>query len=141
MPPKNAIEDFMTGADEAPASERVISPPAGEMGGRPEAVPPASEADTVETELAETDFRFLPLRRPIRLNGERITLIRMRPSFLEDIDDWSNAEITNRELLARLCGLPPAALKALCWDDAEALMEIFHQVVPEFVFAAPKDDA
>ncbi|MBZ9822351.1 phage tail assembly protein [Mesorhizobium sp. CA4] len=129
MPPKNAIEDFMTGADEAPV-------PAGE---------PLAEAavdeEEVSLELTDADYRYLTLRRTVRRGGEKIARIRVRPVMLEDIDDWSNAEISNRELLARLCEVPPAVLKKLAWDDAEALMEIFHQVVPEFVFAAAKDDA
>lgn len=126
MVDKNAIEQFMTGIDEA-------APVAIGAG--------ADDEAQVETELADADYRSLTLRLPITLNGERLMRIRMRPPFLEDIDDWSNAEISNRDLLARLCGLPAAALKKLVWNDAEALMEIFHQLVPEFVFAAAKDDA
>ncbi|TIL77401.1 MAG: phage tail assembly protein, partial [Mesorhizobium sp.] len=90
---------------------------------------------------SDADYRYLTLRRAITRGSEKIARIRMRPAMLEDIDDWSNAEISNRELLARLCDLPAAVLKKLAWDDAEALMEIFHQVVPGFVFAAAKDDA
>ncbi|TIP36268.1 MAG: phage tail assembly protein [Mesorhizobium sp.] len=126
---KNAIEDFMTGAEEAPATT---------------AVPPAEaavEEEEVSLDLSDVDYRYLTLRRAITHGGGKVARIRMRPAMLEDIDDWSNAEISNRELLARLCDLPAAVLKKLAWDDAEALMEIFHQVVPEFVFVTPKDDA
>ncbi|MDG4900557.1 MULTISPECIES: phage tail assembly protein [unclassified Mesorhizobium] len=128
MPGKNAIEDFMTGADETPVT----------------AAEPSAEAvadDEVSLDLSDAYYRYLTLRRAITRGSEKIARIRMRPAMLEDIDDWSNAEISNRELLARLCDLPPEVLKKLAWDDAEALMEIFHQVVPEFVFAAAKDDA
>ncbi|RUV13092.1 MAG: phage tail assembly protein [Mesorhizobium sp.] len=128
MPPKNAIEDFMTGADEAPVMAA-------------EAPAEAAVEGEVSLDLSDADYRYLTLRRAIKRGGEKIARIRMRPAMLEDIDDWSNAEISNRELLARLCDLPPEVLKKLAWDDAEALMEIFHQVVPEFVFAAAKDDA
>ncbi|PBB98342.1 hypothetical protein CK224_09660 [Mesorhizobium sp. WSM3862] len=126
MVDRNAIEDFMTGADEA-------------------APAPASAVQEVDVE-AKVEFddalcRFLPLRHPITVDGERVSRIRMRPPLLEDVDDWSNAEISNRELMARLCERPSGVLKKLVWSDAEALMEIFHQMVPEFVFAAPKDDA
>ncbi|WP_292201429.1 phage tail assembly protein [Mesorhizobium sp.] len=133
----------MTSVDEVPSPELQISSQGG--AGRTEggAVPPASQVDSdaVVAELTDDDYRSLTLRHPITLNGERLMRIRMRPPFLEDIDDWSNAEISNRDLLARLCGLPPAVLKKLVWNDAEALMEIFHQLVPEFMFAAAKDDA
>ncbi|BCM19263.1 hypothetical protein MJ8_30360 [Mesorhizobium sp. J8] len=118
----------MTGADEAPVA----------------AAEPTAEAVAEEEaalELTDADYRYLTLRRPIARGSEKIARIRMRPAVLEDIDDWSNAEISNRELLARLCEVSPAVLKKLAWDDAEALMEIFHQVVPEFVFVTPKDDA
>ncbi|MDG4854599.1 MULTISPECIES: phage tail assembly protein [unclassified Mesorhizobium] len=128
MPPKNAIEDFMTGADEAPVMAA-------------EAPAEAAVEGEVSLDLSDADYRYLTLHRAIKRGGEKIARIRMRPAMLEDIDDWSNAEISNRELLARLCDLPPEVLKKLAWDDAEALMEIFHQVVPEFVFAAVKDDA
>ncbi|CDX55869.1 hypothetical protein MPL3365_210101 [Mesorhizobium plurifarium] len=128
MPPKNAIEDFMTGADEAPVTAA-------------ETLAEAAADEEVSLDLADADYRYLTLQRPLTRGGGKIARIRMRPAMLEDIDDWSNAEISNRELLARLCDLPAAVLKKLAWDDAEALMEIFHQVVPEFVFAAAKDDA
>ncbi|WP_292579150.1 phage tail assembly protein [Mesorhizobium sp.] len=119
----------MTGAEEAPVTAAETSPQA------------AVEEEEVSLDLTDADYRYLTLRRPLACGGGKIARIRMRPAMLEDIDDWSNAEISNRELLARLCDLPAAVLKKLAWDDAEALMEIFHQVVPEFVFATPKDDA
>ncbi|WP_176479136.1 phage tail assembly protein [Mesorhizobium sp. WSM3860] len=120
----------MTGADEpAPVAAAAA---AAEIGGG---------LEEAALELTDADYRYLTLRRPVTRGGERIVRIRMRPSTLEDIDDWSSAGISNRELLARLCALPPEVLKKLAWDDAEALMEVFHQVVPEFVFAAAKDDA
>lgn len=121
---KNKIEDFMTGADEATVTTA--------------AAPVEADADEeASLDLVDADYRYLTLRRPITRGKNRLTRIRMRSAMLEDIDDWSNAEISNRELLARLCELPPAVLKKLAWDDAEALMEIFHQVVPEFVFETP----
>ncbi|AZO38749.1 hypothetical protein EOA27_37175 [Mesorhizobium sp. M2A.F.Ca.ET.037.01.1.1] len=126
---KNAIEDFMTGADEGPVTAAETSPEA------------AAEEGEVSLDLTDVDYRYLTLRRAITRGDGKIARIRIRPAMLQDIDDWSNAVISNRELLARLCDLPAAVLKKLAWDDAEALMEIFHQVVPEFVFATPKDDA
>jgi len=119
----------MTGADEAPVMAAEASPEA------------AAEEWEVSLDLTDVDYRYLTLRRAITHGGGKIARIRMRPAMLEDIDDWSNAVISNRELLARLCDLPAAVLKKLAWDDAEALMEMFHQVVPEFVFVTPKDDA
>ncbi|RWD71655.1 phage tail assembly protein [Mesorhizobium sp.] len=116
----------MTGAEEAPVAAETS---------------PEAAVEEVSLDLTDADYRYLTLRRPLARGAGRIARIRMRPAMLEDIDDWSNAEISNRELLARLCDLPAAVLKKLAWDDAEALMEIFHQVVPEFVFAAAKDDA
>ena len=118
----------MTGADEASVMAA--------------AAPAEAVADEeVSLDLTDADYRYLTLRGALKRGGEKIVRIRMRPAMLEDIDDWSSGAISNRELLARLCELPPAVLKKLAWDDAEALMEIFHQVVPEFVFPPAKDDA
>ncbi|MDG4877662.1 hypothetical protein P9273_21400 [Mesorhizobium sp. WSM4935] len=129
MPQKNAIEDFMTGADEAPVTLA-------------ETPPEATAADEeVSLELSDADYRYLTLRCALRRGGERIARIRMRPAMLEDIDDWSSGEISNRELLARLCDLPTVVLKKLAWDDAEALMEIFGYMVPDFVLNTSADNA
>nr|WP_278202883.1 hypothetical protein [Mesorhizobium sp. WSM4906]WFP74489.1 hypothetical protein QAZ22_22455 [Mesorhizobium sp. WSM4906] len=145
MVDKNAIEQFMTGADETPAPELPISPLVGEMSGRTEggAVPPASptDAETVEAEIDEADCRVHRLRTPLRRSGERIDRIRLCPVGLGDIDDWSAGTLSNRDLLVRMAGVSAATLKALRWDDAEAVMSLFQQMVPEFVLAAPKDDA
>ena len=129
MPPKNAIEDFMTGADEAPVVAAEAAPADAAVEGE------------ASLDLSDADYRYLTLRRPVSRGDEKIARIRMRPAMLEDIDDWSNAAISNRELLARLCDLPPSVLKKLAWDDAEALMEIFGHVVPDFVLNTSADSA
>ncbi|MER9625057.1 MULTISPECIES: phage tail assembly protein [unclassified Mesorhizobium] len=133
MPPKNAIEDFMTGGDDA-------QPVDDAAGAIDEAAVEASEDETVVTEFDDADCRVHRLRTTLTRNGERVTVIKMRPPTLRDIDDWSAAGISNRDLLVRLSGCSAATLKALAWEDAEKVMAIFQGLVPDFIFNTPKGD-
>ena len=95
------------------------------------------EAETVAAEFDEADYLTHRLRTPLDRNGERILRVRMRPATLGDIDDWSSGELSNRDLLVRLSGLSAATIKALAWEDAEAIMALFQQMVPDFILAVP----
>lgn len=129
---KNAIEDFMTGGDDAPATDAAAT--------MEEAAIEAADDQTVVTDFDEADYRVHRLRTTLSRNGERIAVVKMRPATLRDIDDWSAASISNRDLLVRLSGCSAATLKALAWEDAEKVMAIFQDLVPDFIFNAPKGD-
>ncbi|MES0049238.1 phage tail assembly protein [Mesorhizobium sp. M0053] len=134
MPDKNAIEDFMTGADDAPSVDDADA-------ALDEAAIDAADDESVVTDFDDADCRVHRLRTTLTRNGERVTAIKMRPPTLRDIDDWSAACISNRDLLVRLSGCSAATLKALAWEDAEEVMAIFQGLVPDFIFNAPKGDA
>lgn len=160
---KNAMEDFMTAVEEpavSSASRRApaASPPAAPAGratmpdGQSALPPPAAgfepddvkgedaPAETVVTDFDEADYRVHRLRTTVTRDGEKLLRVRLRPVVLEDIDDWSSGSLSNRDLLVRLTGLSALTLKKLAWDDAESVMAIFQQIVPEFVFAPAKSD-
>ena len=78
--------------------------------------------------------RSLTLMFPPLVDGERLTVIRLRLPEQKDIDDWGNGVLTsNRAFLSRLSGVHPAVLKRLKWPDAAALHALFQDLVPEFV--------
>lgn len=71
---------------------------------------------------------------PLKVNGKWLRQITLRLPSQGQIDDYVNDENPSRRLLlAELAGVDPLIIKALRWPDSEAVHQIFHDIVPQFI--------
>lgn len=71
---------------------------------------------------------------PLKVNGKWLRQITLRLPSQGQIDDYVNNENASRRLLlAELAGVDPLIIKALRWPDSEAVHQIFHDIVPQFI--------
>ncbi|WP_137136609.1 hypothetical protein [Rhizobium sp. FKY42] len=71
---------------------------------------------------------------PLKVNGKWLRKITLRLPSQGEIDDYVNGDLASRRaFLARLADLDPLVIKALRWPDSEAVHQLFHDIVPQFV--------
>lgn len=69
-----------------------------------------------------------------RVNGELLDLVTLRLPEQGDIDAFFAGSIAgNRGMICRLTGLHPAVFARLKWPDAQALHQLYRDIVPGFV--------
>lgn len=83
---------------------------------------------------ANAGARSYTLLVPLKVNGKWLRQISLRIPSQGDIDDYlSDDNRSRREFLARMAGLDPLVIKALRWPDSEAVHQLFHDMVPQFI--------
>ena len=71
---------------------------------------------------------------PLKVNGKWLRQITLRLPSQGQIDDYVSDENRSRRLLlAELAGVDPLIIKELRWPDSEAVHQIFHDIVPQFI--------
>lgn len=71
---------------------------------------------------------------PPNVDGRRMTRVAVRLPEQGDIDDWAAGTLPDvRAVVLRLTGLHPAVLKALTWQDSEAVHLIVQDILPAFI--------
>ena len=69
-----------------------------------------------------------------RVNGDLIDQVTMRLPEQGDIDAFFAGSIAgNRGMICRLTGLHPAVFARLKWPDAQALHQLYRDIVPGFM--------
>ena len=99
--------------------------------------PPAEEEDD-EPVVAYDDEarggRVYHLLHAPRVNGDLIEKVTMRLPEQGDIDAFFAGSIAgNRGMICRLTGLHPAVFARLKWPDAQALHQLYRDIVPGFM--------
>ncbi len=78
--------------------------------------------------------RVYSLLHAPRVNGDLIEKVTMRLPEQGDIDAFFAGSIAgNRGMICRLTGLHPAVFARLKWPDAQALHQLYRDIVPGFV--------
>lgn len=78
--------------------------------------------------------RRVTLFAPVKVDGKLLKAITIRMPTQGDIDDFGNGVLENRRaLLCRLTDQHPAVLKSLAWPDAEALQQMYNDMLPDFM--------
>ena len=92
------------------------------------------EPDLVISVDTKAGARSYTLLVPLKVNGKWLRQISLRLPSQGDIDDYINDDNrSRREFLARMAGLDPLVIKALRWPDSEAVHQLFHDMVPQFI--------
>ena len=114
----------------------------------PDLEPEHPDAAATDSDLADRPFkpaltiavdtkagaRSHTLLVPLKVNGKWLRQITLRLPSQGQIDDYVNDENRSRRLLlAELAGVDPLIIKALRWPDSEAVHQIFHDIVPQFI--------
>lgn len=114
----------------------------------PDLEPEHPDAAATDDDLADRPFvpaptiavdtkagaRSYTLLVPLKVNGKWLRQISLRLPSQGDIDDYlSDDNRSRREFLARMAGLDPLVIKALRWPDSEAVHQLFHDMVPQFI--------
>lgn len=69
-----------------------------------------------------------------KVNGVILSTITLRMPEQQDIDDFYSGGVDGtRGMLARLTGLHPVVIKRLKWPDAEAVFQLYRDIVPSFM--------
>lgn len=95
--------------------------------------------ESVESELVisvdtKAGARSHTLLVPLKVNGKWLRRISLRLPSQGDIDDFlSDGNQSRRQLLAHLAGVDPLVIKALRWPDSEAVHQLFHDMLPQFI--------
>ena len=75
-----------------------------------------------------------PLLFPFKVDGRLMREVTLQHPAQGDIDDFASGELkTLRQVLCRLTGLHPDAIRTLKWPDSEALHLAFKDVLPSFL--------
>lgn len=99
-----------------------------------------SAADGEGARIPVVDFdrkagsRRYTLLFPRKVDGRSLRHVTMAYPTQGDIDDWGSGEIAGRRgLICRMTGLHPLVFRSLAWPDAEALHQMFADMVPDFI--------
>ncbi|WP_439604741.1 hypothetical protein [Shinella sp.] len=109
--------------------------------------PGEGAGESAAVEFAAVDDQVLPVIKrnaaavrehrllfPIVVDGKRLVRIVVRLPAQGDIDDWADRTLPDiRAIVLRLTGLHSAVLKALTWQDSEALHLIVQDLLPAFI--------
>lgn len=100
--------------------------------------PPPAEEEDGEPVVAYDDEarggRVYSLLHAPRVNGDLIEKVTMRLPEQGDIDAFFAGSIAgNRGMICRLTGLHPAVFARLKWPDAQALHQLYRDIVPGFM--------
>ncbi|MDI6838496.1 MAG: phage tail assembly protein, partial [Rhizobiaceae bacterium] len=130
-------------AGEAPAPKPVMvdldqfTTSTAEAAGSRTAAVPAAIADEGEPNVSyddEAGSRIYTLLHPPRVDGVLLRQVVMRTPEQGDIDDFFSGELSgNRAMICQLTGLSPAVFRRLKWPDAEAIHQLYRDIVPGFI--------
>ncbi|RYC10181.1 phage tail assembly protein [Ciceribacter ferrooxidans] len=82
----------------------------------------------------EAGTRIYTLLHPPTVNGVLLRQVEMRQPEQGDIDDFFSGELSgNRAMICRLTSLHPAVFRRLKWPDAEAIHQLYRDIVPGFI--------
>lgn len=117
------LDQFTTSTAEAAASRTASAPPV-----------VADEGEPNVSYEDEAGTRSYTLLHPPRVNGVLLRQVVMRQPEQGDIDDFFSGELSgNRAMICRLTGLNPAVFRRLKWPDAEAIHQLYRDIVPGFI--------
>lgn len=118
------LDQFTTSTAEAAAASRTADVPS--------AIGDEGEPNVSYTQEAGT--RIYTLLHPPTVNGELLRQVVMRQPEQGDIDDFFSGELSgNRAMVCRLTSLHPAVFRRLKWPDAEAIHQLYRDIVPGFI--------
>jgi hypothetical protein len=120
----------------SPSQSEPQPSPVGETFDEPQAEPepePAPPRPAVEY-VGAGGQRKHALLYPVRIEGRMLRSVTVSPPALWDVQDFLAGRITtNFEMASRMTGIDAVTLGALKWPDADIVLQIVTDMLPDFV--------